>query len=236
MPTYLAVLDAMRKMKTHKGFTLVEMAVVLVIVGLMLGGMMIPLSAQMDRQKAFETKKRMEEIKEALIGFAILHGRFPCPSTVVDPSNAGFGVEDAVCPPATAPTQDGYLPWKTLGVAETDGWGVTQASATGGMVGYWRYRVDRNYFGLFNLGTAFATDALKVQDSAGNSLTTTTERPVVIVISSGKDNALNGENADYEDASGVYQSDVLAPAFDDFTMWISRPLLFNRLIASGRLP
>ena len=220
--------------RKNGGFTLVEMAVVLVIVGLMLGGLIGPISAQMEQRSYLETRQRLGEIKEALLGFAILNGRLPCPSTTVDPASALFGVEDATCPLAGA-TTDGYLPWKTLGVTATDAWGSGQTSATAGMVGYWRYRIDRNFAVAFNMTTSFSVDALKVQDSVGNSLTTT-ERPVAIVYSTGKNRSPDGANASYEAATGVYESDAQSPAFDDVVMWLGRPLLMNRMVAAGKLP
>jgi prepilin-type N-terminal cleavage/methylation domain-containing protein len=39
------------------GFTLVEMAIVLVIVGLLLGGLLMPLSAQIEQRRIGETQK-----------------------------------------------------------------------------------------------------------------------------------------------------------------------------------
>lgn len=218
-----------------QGFTLVEMAVVLVILGLIFGGLFVPLSAQIDQRNYSETRQRMSEIKEALIGFAMIHGRFPCPSTVTDPTSLGFGVETAPC--SSGATSEGYLPWKTLGVYETDAWGEVQKTSTGGMVGYWRYRVDREFSDVFNMTTAFSVvDALKVQDSAGNALTTDTERPVVIFYSTGKNRSADMENADYEVTKGVYESDVESSVFDDHVAWISRPLLMNRMVAAGKLP
>lgn len=216
------------------GFTLVEMAVVLVILGLMFGGLFVPLSAQVDQRNYSETRQRMNEIKEALIGFAMLNGRFPCPSTDTDPTSAGFGVETAPC--SSAATKEGYLPWKTLGVYETDAWGEVQKTSAGGMEGYWRYRVDRNFSVVFNMTTEFSVDALKVQDSTGNALTTDVGKPVVIFYSTGKNRIENGENQDYEASNGVYESDVQSTTFDDHLLWISRPLLMNRMVAAGQLP
>jgi prepilin-type N-terminal cleavage/methylation domain-containing protein len=218
----------------QSGFTLVEMTVVLIILGLMLGWLLMPLEAQIDQKKIQETRVSIAEIKEALIGFAMINGRFPCPATVTDPASADFGVETVPCP--TAATSEGYLPWKTLGVIETDAWGDVQKTSAGGMAGYWRYRVDRNFSVAFDMTTAFSVDALKVQDSAGSALTTTTERPVAIIYSTGKNRLADGENADYEVSNGVYESDVQSTDFDDHLAWISRPLLMNRMVTAGKLP
>ena len=218
----------------HQGFTLVEMAVVLVIAGLMLGGLFIPLSAQMDQRNYSETQKRLSEIKEALLGFAIINGRLPCPTTQADPSNANYGEEDAAC---SVPTAEGYIPWKTLGVSEFDAWGSVRTASTDPWTGHWRYRVDRNFsVAITSLTTGFSSDALSIQDVAGNALTTTTERPIAVVFSAGKNLVADGENADYENTNGVYESDVSNATFDDQVIWLSRPLLMNRMVMAGKLP
>lgn len=115
-----------------RGFTLVEMAVVLVIVGLMLGGLLVPLATQMEVRSYNETNKKLDEIKEVLIGYAMINGRLPCPA----PLNSTNGLEDTA--PACSNTVDaaspnvaiGYLPATTLGVypqdssqLALDGWG-----------------------------------------------------------------------------------------------------------------
>lgn len=215
------------------GFTLVEMAVVLVIFGVMIGGLVVPLTAQQDQRNYTETRLKLNEIREALIGFAVLNGRLPCPSTQTDPAHANYGQEDASC--TAAVLTEGYLPWKTLGVAEMDAWGVRRTASTSPWTGYWRYRVDRNFSVAFALTTNFSADALAVQDSGGNLLSGT-ERPVFIVYSAGKNLVADGENADYESAAGLYQSDAVSTAYDDLLIWAGRPLLMNRMVMAERLP
>ncbi|MDP2785976.1 MAG: prepilin-type N-terminal cleavage/methylation domain-containing protein, partial [Sulfurimicrobium sp.] len=82
-------------MKTHRnnafGFTLVEMAIVLIIIGLLLGGLLMPLSAQMEQRRISETQKTLDEINQALIGFAVANKRLPCPSTQTDPAATDYG-------------------------------------------------------------------------------------------------------------------------------------------------
>ena len=73
------------------------MAMVLMIVGLLLGGMLVPLSAQMDQRNVSDTQKTLSDIKEALIGYAIANGRFPCPA-----SSTSNGVESFVSGGAAA--------------------------------------------------------------------------------------------------------------------------------------
>lgn len=61
----------------------------------------------------------MAEIKEAVLGFAAIHGRLPCPTSETDPNSDNYGLEDAACIEV-----EGYLPWKSLSVSPIDAWGA----------------------------------------------------------------------------------------------------------------
>jgi len=82
-----------------KGFSLVEMALVLTVFSLMLGGMLAPLAKQYQFRREREAQRQLGEIVEALYGYALLHGRLPA-----------------------AVDGDG-LPWAALGAPRTDPWG-----------------------------------------------------------------------------------------------------------------
>lgn len=115
------------------GFTLVEMAIVLVIVGLLLGGLLMPLSTQIEQRRIGETQKALEEIKEALLGFVIANGRLPCPAPATTATGAALaGLEPNPIVAGGCANPAGVLPWATLGVNETDAWGNR-----------YTYRVDR---------------------------------------------------------------------------------------------
>ena len=115
-----------------KGFTLVELAVVLIIIGLLLGGLFVPLTAQTDYKAFSETNTTLEEAKSSLLGYAIANGRLPCPATATsngleDTAGVGTGVCTAKIGTEFAV---GYLPAATLGVSPidkqgfgVDGWG-----------------------------------------------------------------------------------------------------------------
>ena len=214
--------------RTSFGFTLAEMAIVLVIVGLLLGGLLVPLSAQQDNQFRSETDKSLADIKEALIGFAIINKRLPCPMrpTVTDPTNALYGVEDC-----TYSGSEGYLPWKTLGVLETDTWGEPRSSTSQAFTGYWRYRVDNAFDATIAVTTA-QSDALSIDDHNGNSLTASTEPPIAIVYSTGSDRTADGENATTD---ATFEAGEITSTFDDRVIWIGRPFLINRMVAAGVL-
>jgi len=100
--------------------------------------------------------------------------------------------------------------------------------------GHWRYRVDPNFTGTpFTLTTPpNTTEPLAVEDPAGNNLTTAAEPPIAIVLSTGGNDA-DGQNAVYD---GKYAAGLFGPTFNDMTVWLSRPLIFNRMIMAGKLP
>jgi prepilin-type N-terminal cleavage/methylation domain-containing protein len=105
------------------GFTLAELAIVLLIVGFLLGGMLLPISKQLETRNATEVIKQLEEVKEALTGFTLANGRLPCPADpAIASGTTGAGIERTP-PCATGTLMQGIVPWATLGLRETDPWG-----------------------------------------------------------------------------------------------------------------
>lgn len=212
-----------------RGFTLAELAIVLIIVGLLSGGLLGSLSAQLESQKLREVRKELAEIREDLLGFAATNGYLPCPDKDTDPALPGYGVADP--PPCSG---EGWLPFKSLGSAESDPWGNHRSRIDDPSLGRWRYRVDRQFVAPLGLDT-LPQESLSVIDRNGIALTNTAEardRPVAIIYSLGPDGTANGPNADAN--TDQYMADGQTEGFDDQLIWISRPLLFNRLIAAGR--
>jgi prepilin-type N-terminal cleavage/methylation domain-containing protein len=108
--------------RTQSGFTLVEMAIVMLIVALLLGGLIPSITSQVDQRHADETSKQLDEIKEALIGYAIINGRLPCPASIT-PSNS-YGVESPLGGGTCSNFYDGYVPAATLGLSGTNSSGL----------------------------------------------------------------------------------------------------------------
>lgn len=206
------------------GFTLAELALVMIILALLFGSLALPLSAQREVQKLRQAESGLLDIREALLGHAAIHGYLPCPDTDTDPAAAGYGVAESSCSSAT---QEGYLPFKSLGLQETDPWGQR-----------WRYRVDALFANgavPISLGTGFSgSDALLVKNHAGEALTTSVERPVALFYSLGPNGQADGQNLSYEASNGLYQAGPPTAGFDDLLHWLARPILISRLIAAGR--
>ena len=115
------------------GFTLLELAVVVAVITLMIGSLLVPLTTQVNQRNVSETERRLEEARQALLGYAMAHGRFPCPA-----SNASNGVESfaggsSAVDGGCSDFFDGFVPAVTLGLSNldangymVDGWGLQQ--------------------------------------------------------------------------------------------------------------
>lgn len=203
---------------TYAGFTLIEMAVVLVIVGLLLGGMLVPLATQMETDRRKETIATLESIREALIGFAVINGRLPCPDTNAD------GREN--CPSVAPNGAPKGLPYADLGVSRTDAWGNT-----------WRYAVTNAFTTTFTRTTPGNINVGTVANNCAAALLAS--NIPALVWSNGKTNnggTLELENRDVFDScfvdAGYRQANN---AFDDLIVWIAPGVLINRMVAAETL-
>ena len=123
----------MNQSNTQLGFTLVEMAIVLVIIAFLIGGVLTPLSTQKEQERRAENQALLDEALEALTGYAVVNKQLPCPDTSND------GVSDP-CATNSDTYYQGRLPWITLGInAEFDPWGdnhFVNYTVNGAFVGY----------------------------------------------------------------------------------------------------
>ncbi|MCP4701548.1 MAG: prepilin-type N-terminal cleavage/methylation domain-containing protein [Gammaproteobacteria bacterium] len=98
-------------MKHKRGFTLIEMAMVLVIMALLVGSLLPPLVTRKEAADRQGAKEVLEQIKEALIGYYLVNRRLPCPA-----SGSSFGGEDPTAPAdGICSSQHGFVPSQTLG-------------------------------------------------------------------------------------------------------------------------
>lgn len=72
----------------QKGFSLIELGVVLLIIGLLVSAALVPLSSRQRNQRIEQQAENLEPLRDALVAFAIRNGRLPCPDT------DGDGLED----------------------------------------------------------------------------------------------------------------------------------------------
>lgn len=219
------------------GFSLVEMAIVMAIVGLLLGGLLPTLSAQREAQRIKETRKLLDEIQQALMGYAIINGRLPCPADGTIPTVPGVangaGQQIAACPVGA---NGGVLPWITLGVSETDAWGrrfsyrVTPDFALTATPFQLTTPANLNV-GLSTADNGVASGAPAVVVSHGpnglGAYTSVGGAPIP---------GATGDELDNTDNNNHFVSHDFTPTFDDLVVWLSPNILLNRMITAGKLP
>lgn len=218
--------------RSLSGFSLIELSVVLIILSLLASSVVPGLKQQQEIRNFRHAQQKLEFAREALLSYALLQGALPCPDWSFDPQSTNYGFAAETC---TSPGSEGWLPFKTLGIAESDTWqGTTGTSSSERIL----YRVDagftRSYGQSISLTTSFASH-LEIVDQNGIKLTSDAERPVAILIATGEDGLLNGHNATFEgnEQTARYESHPPLAGFDDQLLWIGRTSLFSVLIRGG---
>ena len=249
----------------NSGFSLIELAMVLFILSLMLSSFLTPLATSLEQRDREKTNELLAEVRESLIGFALVNGHLPCPdcsdATVGSCNSVALtvndGIEDGIVAGAgTSPrnavnvfsacaTSEGNLPWVTLDVAENDAWG-----------NHFIYRVV-DEFADDTDGTATCTNpavgisfclasandtGITINDENGASVATGVP---VIVVSIGNNSSdalanLSATEAENQDNDATFVSadynSSTGTEFDDLLMWISPPLLRYQMVRAERLP
>ncbi len=217
----------------QSGFTLIEMAIVMAIMAFLVGGLLAPLSAQRENRLRAESRQMLATGTEALYGFALTNGRLPCPDTNND------GLEDNPCAAANNQINSGRLPFATLGVQGIDPWNnrlfytvngaftvnfvLNQATADPGTVRV----IDGDLTAAnCNIGTAADDTPAVLWSSAKNDYT---------AIAPASADELENTDADNCFITRRYNT-VPGNEFDDQIVWLSRNVLFNRMVTAGVLP
>ncbi|MEH6461133.1 type II secretion system protein [Chitinimonas sp. JJ19] len=273
----------------HQGFTLAEVATVMVIVALVLGGFMMSLPTQLEQQRTRATDDTLEEAREALLGFAIANGRLPCPASATSNgqesfcSNAvgGCGAATTILPIHGRCTNpfNGFLPAVALGISNTDGSGYATDGSSNLPAHRLRYAVATQFDITTNTYTFTAPGGMRsivrsatgfaglnpnlnvCSTAVGVTPTNCAIAPAPTAIAealpaiiytpganavsggTGPDEAANpNPNSPNNDAVFVWHNrqsqDTTLPGgpFDDQMVWLSAPLLYNRLVTAGQLP
>jgi prepilin-type N-terminal cleavage/methylation domain-containing protein len=152
--------------RAFRGFTLVELAVVLTIVAFLLASLMYTLSAQTDQRNIDDTRRRLEQARELVLAYAIAKGRMPCPAYYRSATDNSAGRESFCTAAATSSTStcvgsettteqthgtcsnhfDGFLPAMSIGYLQADASGFA-IDAWGNRIRYAVTRTNTNCSG-----------------------------------------------------------------------------------------
>lgn len=242
------MLAKLSRTSIHLGFSLLEMAVVLAIVGLLLAGLLPSISSQLEQQRRSATRQQLDEIKEALYGYSIINKHLPCPASQVS------GMEDRNLSSAACNQRVGFLPAASLGLNGFDAWGrAFRYSAT---------PVFTDASSVFAIGSSAD---ISIRNLDGSALSNASAIPAVIIspganglfgtqangVTLGNSASLSEFNVARQQAnvSGLSGAGVVffsadhtarsSPAdeeFDDLLVWISPAILINRMVSAGKLP
>lgn len=253
------------KITKSRGFTLVEIAVVMLIMTLLMAGLAPTITRQIDQQRTSETRKQLDEIRVSLLGFAVANGRLPypaCGTLQANTNNAGLELSPASAAACASASDIAALPWATLGVSETDAWGRR-----------FSYRVTSTFSDSTegttpscptSSGVSFqicSSGDINVKESAtGSSIASTLPVVVIshgnngcgayipnggnkIVISVGDSSGgdcSNAGNDQFENSdvttNTTFVSKTFASNYDDLVIWITPNTLTSRMVAAGKLP
>lgn len=242
----------------YKGFTLLEITIVLLILGLLIAGILGPLATRIEQKERQTTQSQLDDLKEALLGFAITNGRLPCPDTDNNGSENRTGsTPNQSCDGVVSGAfySVGGLPWVDIGVTEFDSWRehftyVVTLDFADEPPGASNESVANrpNACGTATVGVSFELCSggnLDIVDAASGGNPVVNDVPVV-VFSTGKHGTslLSGEQSpdEQENTNGdnifVYRefSQASGTEFDDLMIWISPNILKNRMVQAGRLP
>jgi prepilin-type N-terminal cleavage/methylation domain-containing protein len=125
-------------MRHHaEGFTLIEVAISMVILGLVMTGLVVALSQQLQQRHLLDTRTTLAEATNALTAFVVANARLPCPAV------AGSNGLEATIGPGQCTKAAGFLPAVTLGLPNldangllNDGWADGSIRDNSGAVSY----------------------------------------------------------------------------------------------------
>lgn len=223
----------------QSGFSLIELAVVLMIVGILSGGILVAVSQVTEGNRRSTALAQLRMVEEALYGFAQVAGRLPCPAT-----DTSMGQESRLAGSDECELYHGFVPSGTLGLAGA-------VNSDGQLLDPWqnplRYAVEpSNIFTQKDkLTMAFneppVTAGLQVCKAAGCPLpdsSIASNIPAIIFTMGANwttytsdDERQNAENNEMF-VNTTYSEDN----FDDQLLWLSPYVLFTRMVNAGRLP
>lgn len=247
------------KEKRERGFTLVEMAFVLLIIGLLTKTAIGPLAALQEHGKREHAEKDLEVVRDTIFAHLVAYGALPCPlqetnadssylTMVVDGDNAANG--------QTCKVFSGLVPAFSLGLAGSvnaigallDPWGreyrytVSSTNHTeqgNAQLPDWTTPGEAASVGISSL----SSDITLCNTSTGTDCTGRSIRSnqiAFVVMSTAGDHSMQGLQAENQDNDNFFvvtdESIVEGRQFDDLLVWGSAADVMYWMLRMGWLP
>lgn len=201
--------------RQRKGFTLIEVAIVMIILGLLigLGAELLPMLVKQNKLK--DNRMLVREARTAIVGYALATGRLPYASSTANGSQ-------------TSGRLSGYLPWATLGIQGRDSYMTTLF-----------YAVDSHLAGTASVPQF----KQRIGDLIGGTLTPdlfcdgTNIRAAFVVLSAGENLRADPPNDDndnrivdiHDNNQFASPTSVLTATYDDILETVSLTYLYGLL-------
>ena len=188
-----------------RGFTLIEIAIVVMVVAILLGYTVALFPVQQEIKQYREAERELERAIEHLIAFAQVNGRLPCPDT--DRASGDVdGFEDPDPPLPNPVTQCeayyGYLPARTLGMTGDYGADPAYPNNPGVLLDPWgmgyRYAVSQSNAGGDTDEDFVTANGIRAEGMAA-AFDTLNNRPDLHICD---DSAATGNDDDCTDVTG----------------------------------
>lgn len=196
-----------------RGFTLIEIAIALIVFAVLAGAAIAALRTQMIYSRVAQTREQLREAREALASYAVAEQALPCPAE----DRNGIANTTSSC----ASKYKGFLPWQTLGLASTDAWGNPL-----------RYAVSSGFVSSATL-TFATTGSLDVLVGGVNI---DPAHAIAFAVWSTGEDATDASVTDPSATPAISEAMVVAeaPGSDDLMEWTSRYVLFGKMLAAAR--
>lgn len=244
---------------SSNGFTLVEMAIVLLIIGILTKSALGPLASLQEHRKRSQTTHQLEVVREAVFAHIVAYGALPCPlpqnatdtAYSFSAASSSSGGRAALCNDA-----NGFVPAHSLRLdgatneqgALLDPWGSEYRFAvslqdhdTLGNSGQpdWTTQGEAGAVGVGGLSADIVLcNNVRGADCAGRSIRS--DQIAFVVLSPGRDASASGQQSENLDADNYFvyteESVVADSPFDDLLVWGSAADVMYWMLRIGWLP
>lgn len=247
--------------RLNHGFTLVEMAIVLLILGVLTRAAIAPLAAIHEHRNVQVTSRELDKIRESIIAYIVARGALPCP--LAEPghlnpatSNTSALSQNLGDAPSDCGIERGGVPAKVLGLAG-------RLNEEGALVDVWNrpylYSVSlSNHAQRGNQSVADWTQAgeaaqvgvpyltadivicmrMRPNDCSGSDIRA--NQVAFLIMSYGQDNSETGAQRENLDDDQVFllqpHSQVADNRFDDLLVWGTAADTMYWMLRMGWLP